>query len=123
MLSANLRISCCEWFSTYNISCSESTESGNVEEAEDDGAKQMTLEEWKKQEEQKRLKSQFKLRKANEGVDTSQWKGAQVYKKKTSNDSDEEEEETDDDEEDVSIGPWLLLAIFHRNCLEKNTFG
>lgn len=69
----------------------------------------MTLEEWKRQEEAKRVKSQFKIRKANEGADMSQWKGTQMYRKAPgTEDSDEEEEETDD--EDVS-GPTL-----HARC-------
>lgn len=88
---------------TENKDPNESTESANPEggEAEDDEAKQMTLEEWKKINETNRMKSEFKVRKANEGADMSQWKGAQVYKKKPGADSDdEEEEETDEDDDD-----------------------
>lgn len=79
---------------------SESTESAPAEEAEEEGPKQLTLEEWKKMEDAKRVKSDFKLRKANEGVDTSQWKGARAYRKSEGDEESEEEEE--DEEEDVS---------------------
>lgn len=82
---------------------SESTESAPVEETEEEGPKQLTLEEWKKMEEAKRVKSEFKIRKANEGADMSQWKGTQMYRKVAGQDDSEEEEEESDDEEDVSL--------------------
>ncbi|XP_060589254.1 SERPINE1 mRNA-binding protein 1-like isoform X2 [Ruditapes philippinarum] len=84
---------------TENKDPNESTESAPAEEPEDEGPKQLTLEEWKKMEDAKRMKSQFKLRKANEGVDTSQWKSARVYRK-SEGDEESEEEESEEEEED-----------------------
>ena len=90
---------------------SESTESATAEEAEDESAKQMTLEEWTNIEEAKRLKSQFKSRKANEGADMTQWKGTQMYRKAPGqDDSDDEDEESDD--EDVCLNSVFLMEIY-----------
>lgn len=95
----------------YIANFSESTESATVEEPEEEGTKQMTLEEWKKMEEQKRMKSDFKLRKPNEGVDTSQWKGARAYRKSEGEEESGEEEESEE-EEDVHIPFCIHLCNF-----------
>lgn len=60
----------------------------------------MTLDEWKKMEDAKRLKSQFKLRRAGEGVDSSQWKTGREYRKSEGDEESVEEEEESDEEED-----------------------
>lgn len=57
--------------------------------------KQMTLDEWKALEKKNRVKTEFNIRKPNEGVDESQWKKTYVLKKK---ESDEEDEDEDEDE-------------------------
>ncbi|XP_063415837.1 SERPINE1 mRNA-binding protein 1-like isoform X2 [Mytilus trossulus] len=75
----------------------ESTESTEQTVAEGEKTpKQLTLDEWKAQEEKKRLKTDFNLRKPNEGSDSSQLKGT-AYKKQR-NTSDDEEEEDDEEE-------------------------
>lgn len=52
----------------------------------------MTLDEWKAS--QTKTKTEFNLRKANEGVDSKQWKGTVALEKKKKGDhSDDEEEE------------------------------
>lgn len=51
-----------------------------VEEAKEEGAKEMTLDEWKAQQDKERAKVEFNLRKANEGAD---WKkGFLLHKSK-----------------------------------------
>ena len=50
-------------------------------------------------EEAKRLKSQFKLRRAGEGVDSSQWKTAREYRKSEGDEESAEEEEESEEEE------------------------
>ncbi|GAB6028762.1 hypothetical protein CHUAL_014143 [Chamberlinius hualienensis] len=64
----------------------------------DEAAKQMTLDEWKKEQEKNRAVPQFNIRKPGEGEDNSQWKKTYVLKKKDV-DSDSEELDEDDDEE------------------------
>jgi len=67
------------------------TETGPVEPQE------MTLDEYKAQQDTARTKTQFNIRQAGEGCDDAQWKKMVVLsKKKISDDSDEEE---DSDEE------------------------
>ena len=86
---------------------SESTES--VEPAEEDSQpKQMTLDEWKKMEDAKRLKSQFKLRRAGEGVDSSQWKTGREYRKSEGDEESVEEEEESDEEEVKLVNSPLM---------------
>ena len=65
---------------------------------EEDSVKEMTLDEWRAAEQHKRMKSNFNIRKAGEGVDSSQWKAGVVYTKKK-NENDEEEGESDEEEE------------------------
>ena len=63
----------------------------------------MTLDEWKKMEEAKRLKSQFKLRRAGEGVDASQWKTGREYRKSEGDEESAEEEEESEEEEVMGL--------------------
>lgn len=86
---------------TENKDPNESTESANPEETEEDQPKQLTLEEWRKMEEQKRVKSTFKLRKAGEGVDSAQWKTGRVYRKSAGEEESDEEDEEDDEDDEV----------------------
>ena len=73
---------------------SESTES--TEQPTEEAPKQMTLDEWKAQQEKNRMRNQFNIRKPGEGdTATSQWKKGTAYRKKL----EEENEESDDDEE------------------------
>lgn len=52
-----------------------------VEEVKEEGAKEMTLDEWKAQQDKERTKVEFNLRKANDGSD---WKkGYLLHKSKT----------------------------------------
>lgn len=72
----------------------ESTES--TEQPTEEAPKQMTLDEWKAQQEKSRPRNQFNIRKPGEGdTATSQWKKGTAYRKKL----EEENEESDDDEE------------------------
>ncbi|XP_061181771.1 SERPINE1 mRNA-binding protein 1-like isoform X2 [Saccostrea echinata] len=80
----------------------ESTES--TEQPVEEGPKQMTLDEWKAQQEKNRLKNQFNIRKPGEGdTSTSQWKKGTAYRKKLEEENEEsdEEEEYEEDEEAV----------------------
>ncbi|GIY35912.1 HABP4_PAI-RBP1 domain-containing protein [Caerostris extrusa] len=63
-------------------------------------AKEMTLDEWKRQQEAKRAVPKYNLRKPGEGEDGNQWKKLYVLKKKVEEDDDEEEEEDEDVDED-----------------------
>ncbi|KAK7485299.1 hypothetical protein BaRGS_00023398 [Batillaria attramentaria] len=80
-----------------NADLNESGESGQAKEEE---AKEMTLDEWKALEEQRRVKASFNIRKAGEGVDNTQWKKGTAYKKKHEEGSEEEESEEEEEEED-----------------------
>lgn len=52
-----------------------------AEEVKEEGAKEMTLDEWKAQQDKERAKVEFNLRKANEGTDWN--KGYLLHKSKT----------------------------------------
>lgn len=71
----------------------ETKEEGQV----DEGPKQMTLDEWKREQEEKRLQPKFNLRKPGEGEDKSKWKDAVPLKKKV----DDQEEEVEYEEIEV----------------------
>ena len=81
---------------------SESTESAEPNE-EENQPKQMTLDEWKKMQEKNRMKSDFKLRRAGEGVDNSQWKTGREYRKSEGDEEESGEEEEESDEEEVCL--------------------
>ncbi|XP_016335838.1 plasminogen activator inhibitor 1 RNA-binding protein-like isoform X2 [Sinocyclocheilus anshuiensis] len=55
-----------------------------VEEVKEDGAKEMTLDEWKAQQSKERAKVEFNIRKANEGAD---WKKGYVLHKSKAEDA------------------------------------
>lgn len=65
---------------------------------EEEGAKEMTLDEWKKLERETAKKAQpkFNLRKPGEGEDTAQWKKTYLLTKK------KEEEETTEEYEEIT---------------------
>ena len=52
------------------------------EEMPDDAPKEMTLDEWKRMEEEKRVVPQYNIRKPGEGENNDLWKGTYVLKKK-----------------------------------------
>lgn len=61
---------------------------------EDNTAKEMTLDEWKAaRQTQGKAKTDFNVRKANEGADQKQWKGTVALQKKKKGDTDEDDEE------------------------------
>lgn len=82
---------------TENTEANENEETAAPKEEEE--AKEMTLDEWRKLEDQKRLKSHFNIRKAGEGVDNTQWKKGVAYTKKKE-EEDEEESEEEEEEDD-----------------------
>jgi plasminogen activator inhibitor 1 RNA-binding protein len=63
------------------------------EENAEEEVKEMTYDEWKKIEDEKRAKPIFNLRKPGEGEDVAQWKKTYVLKKKVEEEGDEEEYE------------------------------
>lgn len=74
-------------------------EGGSAETASED-AKEMTLDEYKREQEQKRSRASFNIRKPGEGgEEKAEWKKMFVLKKKV---SDEDGEDGEDDEEEDS---------------------
>nr|XP_053656877.1 plasminogen activator inhibitor 1 RNA-binding protein-like [Cherax quadricarinatus] len=67
---------------------------------EDDGTKEMTLDEWKAMQ-GARNKPAFNIRRAGEGENQAQWKKTYVLKKKVEEESEEDDE---DEEEEVHHG-------------------
>ncbi|KAF8784824.1 plasminogen activator inhibitor 1 RNA-binding protein-like [Argiope bruennichi] len=67
------------------------------EERTEETAREMTLDEWKREQEAKRAIPKYNIRKPGEGEDGNQWKKLYVLKKKVKEDDDDEE----DDDEDV----------------------
>ncbi|KAG8195808.1 hypothetical protein JTE90_004811 [Oedothorax gibbosus] len=74
----------------------EAKEGEQTEEQMEEAIKEMTLDEYKREQEAKRVVPKFNLRKPGEGEDDKQWKKGYVLKKKPV-----EEEEDQDEEEDV----------------------
>jgi len=69
-------------------------------EVVDDGPREMTLDEWKKQEQEKRILPNYNLRKGGEGEETLKWRKGYVLKRK---DKEEEEEEEEKEYEEVEV--------------------
>lgn len=69
------------------------------EERIEESAREMTLDEWKREQEAKRAVPKYNLRKPGEGEDGNQWKKLYVLKKKAKADDDDDEEDEDDDED------------------------
>lgn len=67
-----------------------------AEEVKEEGPKEMTLDEWKAQQDKDRAKVEFNIRKANEGTD---WKKGYVLHKSKA--------------EDVSRRTMFELFVFH----------
>ncbi|XP_016088008.1 plasminogen activator inhibitor 1 RNA-binding protein-like isoform X2 [Sinocyclocheilus grahami] len=64
-----------------------------VEEVKEDGAKEMTLDEWKAQQSKERAKVEFNIRKANEGAD---WKKGYVLHKSKAEDASADDDAAGD---------------------------
>lgn len=65
---------------------------------EEQGPTEMTLDEFRKQENRKKTENAFNVRQAGEGCDNSQWKKTFVLKKKV--------EESDEEEEEDEVRSW-----------------
>ena len=65
---------------------------------EEEERKEMTLDEWKAQQNQGRAASTFNIRKPGEGVNNEQWKKTYLLKKKV----EKTESDDEDSEEEVS---------------------
>ncbi|XP_015906664.1 SERPINE1 mRNA-binding protein 1 [Parasteatoda tepidariorum] len=100
---------------------SETKENDQITEEEQqiqDAMKEMTLDEWKKEQEAKRVVPKYNLRKPGEGEDEKQWKKGYVLKKKPKED-DEEEEEDDEDDEYARRGPQKVLLDIQFNYADS----
>lgn len=78
----------------------EGTAGAEGEEAKSDEPVVKTLDEYKREREEKRLHAQFNTRKANEGEDKTKWKKTYILKKKPVVDEEEVEYEEIEVEED-----------------------
>ncbi|GFX63301.1 HABP4_PAI-RBP1 domain-containing protein [Trichonephila clavipes] len=72
------------------------------EERPEQSVREMTLDEWKREQEAKRFVPKYNLRKPGEGEDKNQWKKLYVLKKKVRDEEEEEEEDDDTDEEEYA---------------------
>lgn len=75
------------------------------EERPEEGVREMTLDEWKREQEAKRAVPKYNLRKPGEGEDGNQWKKLYMLKKKA---KDDEEDEEEDEDEDVDVINFLF---------------
>lgn len=76
-------------------------EEGAAAENAADDAREMTLDEYKREQEQKRSRASFNIRKAGEGgEEKAEWKKMYVLKKKITDEDGDEEEEEESEEED-----------------------
>lgn len=80
--------------------------------AEEEGPKEMTLDEWRAMQTQSRAQTTFNIRKPGEGVNNDQWKKTYILKKKAeAKNQDSEEEESDEEEEEDTRQKKNLLNI------------
>ncbi|GFS39131.1 HABP4_PAI-RBP1 domain-containing protein [Nephila pilipes] len=70
------------------------------EERTEESIREMTLDEWKREQEAKRAVPKYNLRKPGEGEDGNRWKKLYVLKKKVKEEDDEEDDDDDDTDED-----------------------
>ena len=70
------------------------------EERMEEGVREMTLDEWKREQEAKRAVPKYNLRKPGEGEDGNQWKKLYMLKKKVKEDDEDEDDEEDEDVDD-----------------------
>ena len=73
----------------------EATGEGEENVPQEADAPEMTLDEWKAHQSKSKMRSDFNIRKPNEGVDPRHWKYNVVLKKKQESESEEEDEEED----------------------------
>lgn len=85
------------------------------EEPVEEAVKEMTLDEWKKEQEAKRVVPKYNLRKPGEGEDDKQWKKSYVLKKKAKEEDDDQDDEEDDDEEYNRKGNQRMLLDIQIN--------
>lgn len=86
------------------------------EEPIEEAVKEMTLDEWKREQEAKRVVPKYNLRKPGEGEDDKQWKKSYMLKKKAKEeDEDQDDEEEEDDEEYNRKGNQRLLLDIQIN--------
>ncbi|GFY57318.1 HABP4_PAI-RBP1 domain-containing protein [Trichonephila inaurata madagascariensis] len=72
------------------------------EERPEQSVREMTLDEWKREQEAKRAIPKYNLRKPGEGEDKNKWKKLYVLKKKVRDEEEEEEEDDDTDEDECA---------------------
>ncbi|XP_064477051.1 SERPINE1 mRNA-binding protein 1-like isoform X2 [Ornithodoros turicata] len=84
-----------EEHSAENAADTSKEEGGETaeDEAAAAAAREMTLDEYKREQEQKRSRASFNIRKPGEGEENAQWKKMYVLKKKEGEEDDEEEDE------------------------------
>ena len=85
------------------------------EEPIEEAVKEMTLDEWKREQEAKRVVPKYNLRKPGEGEDDKQWKKSYVLKKKLNKEDDDDQDEDDDDEEYNRKGNQRMLLDIQIN--------
>lgn len=78
---------------------------------EEEPVREMTLDEYKAQQEKARAKAAFNIRRPNEGTDESQWKKTYMYKKKPVRGEDEEDDEEEESDDDLEIRRKNVVPI------------
>ncbi|XP_054708232.1 plasminogen activator inhibitor 1 RNA-binding protein-like [Uloborus diversus] len=96
---------------------SKENEPGSEEHAIDESVREMTLDEWKREQEAKRAVPKYNLRKPGEGEDGNQWKKLFMLKKKVKEDEDDEEDDEEyvDEEEFARRGRQRQLVDIQIN--------
>ncbi|XP_054714219.1 plasminogen activator inhibitor 1 RNA-binding protein-like [Uloborus diversus] len=90
-----------------------------VEESVEDVVKQMTLDEWKKEQEAKRIVPKYNLRKPGEGEDDKQWKKGYVLKKKPKEEDEDQDEDDEDDDDYARKGQQRQLLDIQINFSDE----
>ncbi|KAG8202039.1 hypothetical protein JTE90_010408 [Oedothorax gibbosus] len=80
------------------LNLNNETKENLPEEHTDENSKEMTLDEWKREQEAKRAVPKYNLRKPGEGEDGNQWKRVYVLKKKAEKGADDDDEEEEDED-------------------------
>lgn len=102
-----------------DVSGEEGKDGDQTEEQMQEAVKEMTLDEYKREQEAKRVVPKFNLRKPGEGEDDKQWKKGYVLKKKQEEEEDQDEEEDVEDEDLARKAQQKVLLDFQFNFTDS----
>ena len=93
----------------------DSAEAEEEATAEEEMAREMTLDEWKAMQTQARAPPVFNIRKPGEGVDGGQWKRTFVLPKKKTETGETDEEDSEEEVRNETSLAGCVRVLFHHS--------